>query len=153
SLRPGAHSGTYGGRGGGGTRRCRQDGAAATGPRGTTPDGAVGGAWSKVTTPPFDLNCRVSCHSSSRADSLTIDRQRRVWSDEQLFAYFAPEVTRDDGRECGMVFRNSFGTAGTWDDGGRGGVGERELQRGGLDGDPVALGEGRDARDLGKNLR
>src|SRR5262249_52469088 len=90
---------------------------------------------------------------SPRADSLPVDRQRHVRSDEPLFSHFAPEVTRYDSRECGMVFCNAFGPAGTWDDGGRGGVGERELQCGGLDGNPVALGEGLEALDPGKNLR
>ena len=67
-------------------------------------------------------------HSSrSRAGSLPVDRQRRGWSNEPLFAHFAPEITWDDGRECGVVFRNAFWAAGTRDDGGRGGVSEREL--------------------------
>src|SRR5262249_34100231 len=91
--------------------------------------------------------------SSSRADSLPVDRQRRIWSDEPLFAHFTPEVTRDDGRECGMVFDNAFGAAGACDDGGRAGGGARELEGGRLDVSPVGLGEGLDALDLGKNLR
>jgi len=41
--------------------------------------------------------------SRNRAELLPVDRQRRVWSDEPLFAQVTPEVVRDDGRECGMV--------------------------------------------------
>ena len=85
-------------------------------------------------------------------DELTIDGQRRAGGDELLLAQLAPEVVRDDGPEGGAVFRDSLRAAGARDDGGRGWVSEREPQRGGLDGNPVALGEGLDALDLGQDL-
>src|SRR5262249_60361410 len=123
-ARPGLH-----GRGVRGVfRRCGRGGAGRAGRGGTTLGRGAGGPWSGVTPPRFDLNCPASWHSSSRADSLPVDRQRRVWSDEPLFAHFAPEVTRDDGRECGMVFCDAFGTAGTGDDGRRGGGGGAKLE-------------------------
>ena len=86
-------------------------------------------------------------------DELPIDGQRRAGGDDLLLAQLAPEVVRDDGPECGAVFRDSLRAAGARDDGGRGWVSEREPQRGGLDGNPVALGEGLDALNLREDLR
>src|SRR5262249_39107879 len=95
------------------------------------------------------------CHSlaSSVARAVSpVDGQRRAGGDELLVAQIAPEVVRDDGGKCGAVFRNSLGSAGTRDDRSRGGMSEREPQRGGLDGDPMALGDGLDAFDLREDL-
>src|SRR5262245_17526990 len=83
---------------------------------------------------------------------LPVDRERRVSGDKPVRAQFTPEVARDRGRQRGAVFRKAFRAAGTRDDGGRGGVRERELQSGGLDGNLMALGEGLDALDLGQDL-
>src|SRR5262245_50804863 len=86
-------------------------------------------------------------------DELPVDGQRRAGGDELFVAQFAPEVVRDGGGKSGAVFRDSLGSAGTRDDRSRGGMREREPQRGGLDGDLMALGEGLDALDLGQDLR
>src|SRR5262245_15421297 len=87
------------------------------------------------------------------SDELPVDGQRRASGDELLVAQFAPEVVRDGGGKSGAVFRDSLGSAGTRDDRGGGGMSEREPQRGGLDGDLMAPGDGLDALDLGEDLR
>src|SRR5262249_18837212 len=81
------------------------------------------------------------------------DGQRRVGGDEPLLTQFVPEASWDFGRKSGAVFRDSLGAAGTRNDRSRGGVSEREPQRGGLDGDLMALGDGLDALDLREDLR
>ena len=100
----------------------------------------------------FDAIDEMSEGAPAPVDELPVDRERRVSGDEPLRAQLTPEVARDGGRQRGTVFRNAFGAAGPRDDGGRGGVRERELQSGGLDGNLMALGEGLDALDLGQDL-
>ena len=64
-----------------------------------------------------------------------------------------PEVTWDFGRKSRPVFRDALRSAGTRDDGRRGRMSERELQRRSFDGNLVALREGLDALDLREDLR
>src|SRR5215510_12405233 len=52
-----------------------------------------------------------------------------------------------------MMFCNTLRTAGAWDDGSRGGMGERELQCGGLDGNLMALSNALDALHLSQNFQ
>src|SRR5262249_18447782 len=87
------------------------------------------------------------------SDELPVDGQRCASGDELLVAQFAPEVVRDGGGKSGAVFRDSLGSAGTRDDRSRGGMSEREPQRGGLDGDLMALGDGPDALNLREDFR
>src|SRR6516162_11824933 len=70
-----------------------------------------------------------------------VDRQRRVGSDETLLAQVAPKVMRNLGFERGVVLIDTIRSTRAGNDGGGSRMRERELQRGGLDWDPVSLSQ------------
>src|SRR5262245_54141762 len=91
---------------------------------------------------------------SGKHDLLSaVNRQRGIRSDEAFLAQVAPEIARDRRLERGMVLPDAIRLARTGDDRSNSWMCERELQRGRLDGNAVALGKRLDPGNLGDDLR